>query len=227
MKRAPTSDGLTMSLGIAALVTLAATVLLGLTLPKTVEQAEYSRLIAIHPGIAWTAYVAASVTALASILWLWPRTRHPRWDLLAGSSAEIATLFTALKWVGAGYLIYLGVKLWRAPVAEHVEDLVVPVERHGRIFLHAYAVTALNPKSIVFFIAFLPQFLERSGSVPSQLLICEITFLVLATLNALAYALLASAARRTIRRPGVQRAVNRAGGGLLIGAGTLAVAWRR
>jgi threonine/homoserine/homoserine lactone efflux protein len=50
---------------------------------------------------------------------------------------------------------------------------------------------------------------------------------VLATLNALAYALLASAARRTIRRPGVQRAVNRAGGGLLIGAGTLAVAWRR
>ena len=85
-----------MSLGIAALVTLAATVLLGLTLPKTVEQAEYSRLIAIHPGIAWTAYVAASVTALASILWLWPRTRHPRWDLLAGSSAELATLFTAL-----------------------------------------------------------------------------------------------------------------------------------
>jgi len=61
-----------------------------------VEQAEFSRLIAIHPGIAWTAYVASSVTALASILWLWPRTRHPRWDLLAGSSAEIATLFTAL-----------------------------------------------------------------------------------------------------------------------------------
>jgi heme exporter protein C len=85
-----------MSLGIAALVTLAATVVLGLTLPKTVEQAEFSRLIAIHPGIAWTAYVGASVTALASILWLWPRTRHERWDRIAGSSAEIATLFTAL-----------------------------------------------------------------------------------------------------------------------------------
>src|SRR4051812_18147478 len=85
-----------MSLGIAALVALGATVALGLTLPKTVEQAEYSRLIAIHPAIAWTAYVGASVTALASILWLWPRTRHPRWDLVAGASAEIATLFTAL-----------------------------------------------------------------------------------------------------------------------------------
>jgi heme exporter protein C len=85
-----------MSLGIAALVSLAATCILGLTLPKTVEQAEYSRLIAIHPGIAWTAYVACVVTALASLLWLWPRTRTITWDLIAGSSAEIAALFTAL-----------------------------------------------------------------------------------------------------------------------------------
>ena len=141
--------------------------------------------------------------------------------------AASATLFMVLKWVGAAYLIYLGMKLWRAPVTGQAADVVVPVERHGRIFLHAYAVTALNPKSIIFFIAFLPQFLDRSGPVLTQLLICEATFLTLATLNALGYALLASAARRTIRRPGVQRVVNRAGGGLLIGAGTLAVAWRR
>ena len=97
MKRtAPTSSGLTMSLGIAAAVTLAGTVALGLTLPKTVEQSEYSRLIAIHPGIAWTAYVGCAVTALASVLWLLPRTRAPRWDLVAGASAEVATVFTAL-----------------------------------------------------------------------------------------------------------------------------------
>ena len=96
MKRTTTSSGLTMSLGIAALVALGATVILGLTLPKTIEQAEYSRLIAIHPGIAWTAYVGCAVTALGSILWLLPRTRDPKWDLLAGASAEIATVFTAL-----------------------------------------------------------------------------------------------------------------------------------
>ena len=96
MKRTTTASGLTMSLGIAALVALGATVLLGLTLPKTVEQAEYSRLIAIHPGIAWTAYVACTVTALASIAWLLPRTRATKWDLLAGASAEIGALFTAL-----------------------------------------------------------------------------------------------------------------------------------
>lgn len=96
MKRTTTASGLTMSLGIAALAALGATVVLGLTLPKTVEQAEYSRLIAIHPGIAWTAYVACGVTALGSALWLLPRTRAAKWDLLAGASAEIAVVFTAL-----------------------------------------------------------------------------------------------------------------------------------
>lgn len=96
MSRRSTSSGLTMSLGIAALAVLGATVVLGLTLPRTVEQAEYSRLIAIHPGIAWTAYVASVVTALASILWLVPRTRSAMWDLVAGSSAEIGAVFTGL-----------------------------------------------------------------------------------------------------------------------------------
>jgi heme exporter protein C len=96
VKRSSTSSALTMGLGIAALVALGVTVVLGLTLPKTVEQAEYSRLIAIHPGIAWTTYVASGVAAIASLLWLIPRTRNPRWDLMAGASAEIGAVFTAL-----------------------------------------------------------------------------------------------------------------------------------
>ena len=99
--------------------------------------------------------------------------------------------------------------------------------RPGRIFLHAYAVTALNPKSIVFFVAFLPQFLDLAAPVAPQMMIFEATFLPLAALNALGYALLASAARRTIRRPAVQRAVNRTGGSILIGAGLFTVLWRR
>ena len=141
--------------------------------------------------------------------------------------ATSAALFTGLKWVGAAYLVYLGVKLWRAPVGDgDAVEAVVPVERPGRIFLHAYAVTALNPKSIVFFIAFLPQFLDSAAPVVPQLVIFEASFLALATLNALTYALLASMARRTIRKPRVQRAVNRVGGSLLIGAGALAAAWR-
>jgi threonine/homoserine/homoserine lactone efflux protein len=140
--------------------------------------------------------------------------------------ATSAVLFSGLKWVGAAYLVFLGVKLWRAPVGEAAADAVAPIARPGRIFLHAYAVTALNPKSIVFFIAFLPQFLDGTRAVLPQLVIFEASFLALATLNALSYALLASAARRTIRKARVQRAVNRTGGTLLIGAGALAATWR-
>ena len=141
--------------------------------------------------------------------------------------AASATLFTALKWIGAAYLVYLGIRLWRAPVARQAEETDVPAVATGRIFLHAYAVTALNPKSIVFFVAFLPQFLDPAGNVALQLVAFEITFLVLATLNAAAYALMASLAKGAIRRPAVQKAVNRAGGSLMIGAGLLAAGWRR
>jgi len=138
-----------------------------------------------------------------------------------------AAVFTGLKWVGAAYLIYLGIKLWRAPVSEPGTEVVEGETRSGRIFLHAYAVTALNPKSLVFFVAFLPQFLDAARPVLGQMAIFEATFLVMATLNALLYGLMAAAARRTIRKPAVQRAVNRTGGTLLIGAGLLAVAWRK
>lgn len=142
--------------------------------------------------------------------------------------AASATLFTILKWIGAAYLVYLGIKLFRAPVADPgAPGETAPETRSGRIFLHLYAVTALNPKSIVFFVAFLPQFLDLGAPVLPQIVIFEATFLVLATLNALSYALLAAAARRTIRRPAVQRAVNRVGGSILVGAGVAAVALKR
>jgi threonine/homoserine/homoserine lactone efflux protein len=141
--------------------------------------------------------------------------------------AASAGVFTALKWVGAGYLIYLGIKLWRAPLTEFGDNATTSEVGRGRMFLHAYAVTSLNPKSIVFFVAFLPQFLDASAQALPQMAICEVTFAVMATLNALFYGLMASAARRTIRKPVVQRAVNRTGGSLLIGAGLLAVAWRK
>lgn len=143
--------------------------------------------------------------------------------------ATSAAVFTVLKWVGAAYLIWLGIKLWRAPIATEAADgtMSVPAEKPLRIFLHTYVVTALNPKSIVFFVAFLPQFLDLSRPLFNQMLIFETTFLVLATLNATLYALMASAARQTIRKPKVQMIVNRTGGSLLIGAGLLTAGLRR
>ncbi|WP_312945022.1 LysE family translocator [Agrobacterium sp.] len=143
--------------------------------------------------------------------------------------ATSAAMFTVLKWIGAAYLIYLGIKLWRAPVigGDASRGDVTGRERPMRIFLHTYIVTALNPKSIVFFVAFLPQFLVPTLPWLPQMVIFETTFLVLAIINAALYGLLASAARNTIRKPSVQRVVNRTGGSLLIGAGLLTLGWKR
>ncbi|SIQ81054.1 Threonine/homoserine/homoserine lactone efflux protein [Rhizobium sp. RU35A] len=144
--------------------------------------------------------------------------------------AASASAFTVLKWIGAAYLVYLGIKLWRAPVGDAA---AADAEEHAgaepasKIFLHTYVVTALNPKSIVFFVAFLPQFFDLTHPLPPQMVILEVTFLVLATLNAALYGLLASMARETVRKPGIRRIVNRTGGSLMIGAGLLAAGYRR
>jgi threonine/homoserine/homoserine lactone efflux protein len=143
--------------------------------------------------------------------------------------AASAMLFTVLKWIGGAYLIWLGIKLWRAPlITEPVADNDnLPEERSLKIFLHAYIVTALNPKSIVFFVAFVPQFLNPAKPFFEQMVIMELTFLVLAAINASTYALLANAARGLIRKASVQRAVNRTGGTLLIAAGAVTAGYRR
>jgi threonine/homoserine/homoserine lactone efflux protein len=144
--------------------------------------------------------------------------------VLLAASAE---WFMVLKWIGAAYLIYLGIKLWRAPVMDP-DTVRAPAElRTSRIVAHAYAVTTLNPKSIIFFVAFVPQFIDPHVASVSQIAVLEATFISLAALNAFLYAMLASVARRAIRRKEVQRAVNRTGGALLVGAGVLAGVWKR
>jgi threonine/homoserine/homoserine lactone efflux protein len=131
--------------------------------------------------------------------------------------ASSATLFAALKWAGAAYLLYLGVKLWRSePKIGGIER----AEEHrpaGAIFAHAFVVTALNPKSIAFFVAFVPQFIDHSAPILPQFAIMEATFVGLGALNALAYALAADQMRLRIRRPGVLRAINRVGATFLVG----------
>ena len=132
--------------------------------------------------------------------------------------AASAMVFTALKWLGAAYLVYLGIKLFRAGGTLDVEPRK-GLTSNLKMVGHAWMVTALNPKSITFFVAFLPQFIHRDGDFWTQMLICEVTFLVLAFTNALGYALVASRARGVVSSPRAIGLFNRAGGTLLIGAG--------
>jgi threonine/homoserine/homoserine lactone efflux protein len=136
--------------------------------------------------------------------------------------AASATLFTLLKWVGAAYLIYLGVKLWRAGGALEAAPRTDAVSA-GRMLGHAWLVTALNPKSITFFVAFLPAFLDLQADFLTQMLVFETTFLLLAFANAFGYALVAARARGFVSNPRAIGVINKVGGGLLIGAGAATV----
>ncbi|HTI02001.1 MAG TPA: LysE family translocator [Acidisoma sp.] len=144
---------------------------------------------------------------------------------LAGLGALLgasAAAFTLLKWIGAAYLVYLGLKLWRAPV----EAAAVPPLKARAAFRQAYVVTALNPKSIAFFVAFVPQFITPESLFLRQATLLVATFVGLAAINALLYAMLAGHLSSLVRKPSVRRGFNRAGGTALIGAGA-ALALRR
>ena len=136
-----------------------------------------------------------------------------------------ATLFTVLKWLGAAYLIWLGIKLFRAGGTLGAEPRRDAASA-AKMLAHAWLVTALNPKSITFFVAFLPQFLDRHADFWTQMAIFEATFLVLAFCNAFGYALVAARARSVFSSERAIRIFNRTGGSLLIGAGVATVAMR-
>jgi len=147
---------------------------------------------------------------------------------LLGLGALLATsavLFTIFKWAGALYLVWLGIGLWRAGADLRVEGRKDAAPAFSMLG-HAWLVTALNPKSITFFIAFLPQFIDPTIGFWQQMLIFEATFLGLAFANAIGYGLIASRARGLVQN---QRAIgifNRVGGSLLIGAGLAAASMR-
>lgn len=150
---------------------------------------------------------------------------------LAGLGALVlasATLFTVLKWIGAIYLIWLGVKLIRSAPSKGLASDQMHADVTARsVFSHNAAVTALNPKSIAFFIAFVPQFVDSAAPLLPQFALLTATFVTLATVNALAYALLADRLRRMISRPQVITTITRFGGAALIAMGVLTATMRR
>ena len=141
---------------------------------------------------------------------------------LAGLGAVLATsawLFIIIKWVGGLYLIYLGIKLIRAGSLPLTTDKAEPLESRLKLFGNTWLVTALNPKGIIFFVGFLPQFINPTSPVGPQLWILSISFVVLASINAALYAVFAAKARRLLASPKAQRRFNVGGGSLLTIAG--------
>jgi threonine/homoserine/homoserine lactone efflux protein len=137
---------------------------------------------------------------------------------LLSASAE---LFNLVKIAGAAYLIYLGIKTWRAPVPETLEDVKLPAGKAWRITAHTFLATALNPGGIVFYVAFFPQFLRPEKPLLPQVAVFGATFVVMGTLNSILYATLALQVQRFIKSRRARRNLNRTAGGILIATGGL------
>ena len=138
-----------------------------------------------------------------------------------------ATLFTLVKWVGGLYLLFLGLKLFLSGMRAGEMTLPSAPVTLKNVFLNTYLVTALNPKGIVFFVAFLPQFIDPSADSTRQLWVLAATFVGLAIANAFFYAYFASFARRLLSTGRAQRAFSIVGGGLLCSAGVWALLAKR
>lgn len=142
--------------------------------------------------------------------------------------AASAFWFTVIKWLGGLYLVYLGIRLLRDARKAMPDDRTdTSVASPRKLFGNAFIVTALNPKSIVFFIALLPQFISPAHALLPQLWLLGVTFVALAAIGATAYALFATSIRRWLETPRAQRAYALLGGGLLCGAGIWALGAKR
>ena len=150
--------------------------------------------------------------------------------------AASAEAFTVLKWIGAVYLVYLGIKLWRAPAvplsAAVADGLAGGRRGRGRrsirrAIAESFSVTVLNPKGLLFFAAFLPQFIDPHRATLPQVIVLALTFEVLAASSLVAYVLMTARARRLMESPRAIRIMNRAGGSMLIGAGLLTASLKR
>lgn len=131
-------------------------------------------------------------------------------------------LFLVLKWVGAAYLVWLGLRMVLSKNSAKHDASPLPV---ARTFVRGFVVQGANPKALVFFVALLPQFIDPSGSAPTQLLVLggSSVFIELAALTF--YAQGAVRVRRVAGKR-VARRLQRVGGGLLVAAGARLVAVR-
>jgi len=140
----------------------------------------------------------------------------------AGLGALLATssvLFSAFKWIAGGYLVYLGLKAWLTKA--NMEDIDTTQKKNGKIFKEALIVTALNPKGIIFFIAFFPLFINTNNTALPQMLIMGLSFLAVSLFSASFYSFFSGCLRSKVKSKKFQKAFNKISGSMLIGAGAV------
>ncbi len=133
--------------------------------------------------------------------------------------ATSSTLFLIVKYLGALYLIYLGIKAWRS---SEINQFTSPnMTNKKAIYREALVVTALNPKGIIFFMAFFPLFINSEKALLPQMLILASSFMFISMLTVACYSLGSGVLRHKMHSKVFQRTFSKVSGGLLISAGLI------
>lgn len=134
--------------------------------------------------------------------------------------AAIPPAYIAMKVIGGFYLLWMGLRLWQQGIRAHGDE--VPLATTKRVLRDSFIVEVLNPKTALFFVAFLPQFVQPEGALPVawQLLWLGIATNVLFSSADVVVVLLASPLRKWLQKShGSSRLIQRIGGGVLMGLG--------
>jgi len=144
--------------------------------------------------------------------------------LLATSS----TAFSAIKWLGVGYLVWLGIAQWRAPVRPMVAvDAAANTVTQRALILKAWMINVVNPKGTVFLLAVVPQFINPAQPLAQQYLIIGATLALTDLVVMTGYTALAARVLGALKEPSHIRAMNRVFGSLFVVAGSLLALFRR
>lgn len=144
---------------------------------------------------------------------------------LMGAGAVLlasAELFTVLKFAGAAYLIYLGLRLWRSEPQATGATQGEPGDR-SNLFWSAFLVAFLNPKALIFHIAFLPQFVDPTRPAALQFGVLISTFAIIALAAAVISAIAGSGLRKGAKSAFALKVLNRAGAGAMMTSGVAAL----
>jgi threonine/homoserine/homoserine lactone efflux protein len=159
----------------------------------------------------WAAFAAAT-----AVLMLIPGPNVALTVAALGVTAvfgALAEAFGTLRWLGVAYLVWLGIRAWREPASDLSETRAAPP---SKTFGRGFFVSLTNPKTLAFYAAFLPQFLDPAKPLGPQMAILSVTFVAVALIIDSGWALLAARARGGVARFGRLR--NRLTGAALIGA---------
>lgn len=133
--------------------------------------------------------------------------------------ATSATAFTLIKWFGVAYLVYLGVKQWRALPSDLSDDATPrPIGKPLSLVFRGFLVNISNPKALVFMLAILPQFIDPKAPLLAQYLIIGVTMVAVDLTVMAGYTGLASKVLRALKTPKQQRRMNRTFAGLFVSA---------